>query len=559
MTVKDETRARLLKLADDRTEPELQRAEQEAARYRQSLDQVRDLSVAGAFARDLRYMFRCFKPAIRPKCLGWPKSIRSALVQFLQLRKPFPYQALTVAREIDVSRPDEANLTTVTRHVSAVDLLEAEARNQDVRDLVWMFGKLARNIHSVFLPRVIQLLVDLDDSGVVGWWFPADAAARLVDEFIACWDLVMKEVQLLDPGEMADIWPQRPDQPNESEMDDIDISGMDADEATEYSRDEAWAAYRSKLKGLMPTIDDPDDPHPLLPVAARLVQLADGAAKGEVPAENRDDATLDARLHRLLAVNTRFSYVSYEMPSPEDLENGCDDSPIESETTEFTDENQYKKRIVADLDRYLHTACALAKARGSKAYDDLVTCQVLESKWRGNFFGERPDDMVRGARDLDTFMACFKRARSVLWADCANYTPPSETQPTTVKIAGYTPQGLHEAVAVANAKVPGKHYFSDVNLSVLFDVHRNTIYRWRKKPSSAPPGFLDALDRKDPDAMRACAEKSKADRRKTDALGRKGNIPFNNDEQVYKELRKAEKGKAGTGNNKKGCRVTFRR
>ena len=115
-----------------------------------------------------------------------------------------------------------------------------------------------------------------------------------------------------------------------------------------------------------------------------------------------------------------------------------------------------------------------------------------------------------------------------------------ELRQNTIPVAvdGYTPRGCQAAVQIVNTKRPERDYFSDPNLSVLFERHVNTIANWRKG-KGVPEGFSAAFEQKNYKAMKVCAEKYRASHGKHDAMNSKKVRRNLSAEQVYKESKRA--------------------
>lgn len=104
-----------------------------------------------------------------------------------------------------------------------------------------------------------------------------------------------------------------------------------------------------------------------------------------------------------------------------------------------------------------------------------------------------------------------------------------------VAVDGYTPRGCQAAVQIVNTKRPERDFFSDPNLSVLFERHVNTIANWRKGRVKPPEGFSEAFEKKDCKGMCACAEKYKANRECADAMNTKGIEHGISEEQMHRQ------------------------
>lgn len=103
-----------------------------------------------------------------------------------------------------------------------------------------------------------------------------------------------------------------------------------------------------------------------------------------------------------------------------------------------------------------------------------------------------------------------------------------------VIVDGCSEKGRAELTRIVNTKKPERNFFSDPNLSALFDVHPNSIANWRKKKGS-PEGFLDAFEKKNYGAMQKAADKYKANRGRADAMNTKCLERGISEEQIYKQ------------------------
>ena len=101
-------------------------------------------------------------------------------------------------------------------------------------------------------------------------------------------------------------------------------------------------------------------------------------------------------------------------------------------------------------------------------------------------------------------------------------------------VTGYSKEGRRETMKIVHDKKPERDYFSDPNLSVLFERHVNTIANWRKGRVKPPEGFSEAFEKKDYKAMCACAEKYKASRECADAMNTKGVEHGISEEQMHR-------------------------
>jgi len=425
---------RLEKLAARKTSEACQAAEEEAMLFRQQLDKVTNLSDEGSFAEGLNSLIN--RLILNEKTIHFsprtPATIRQALVQFLQLRRHFPYDVWEPVSEPDKSAPDESNVFAARKaYARAVDFDECDNRDQDLCDLLRMFGRLARNIRSSFLPRIIQLITDMKDACRWNKSISEQEASRLVDDFIACWKLVMTETELLDPEELLEIWPKRPTHEAQNEYSSIDAIGLDAEEATDASRERAWEIYCRELKDIMlPANASKGSAHPLSYLASFITDIADEMERGEPSTDARWSKLDYDTLSRVLSANTLFTFDGYEIEDEGmESEGTYCQSMVEVCCEEPTPENNYKKQIIKDLDRYLDAACLLAKKIGSKSYDDFAECQARFAAHNGDFRGYLDRDKLIAAKDLNIFISRLKRARPVLWVDNANYDPKlSDTQ-----------------------------------------------------------------------------------------------------------------------------------
>ena len=109
------------------------------------------------------------------------------------------------------------------------------------------------------------------------------------------------------------------------------------------------------------------------------------------------------------------------------------------------------------------------------------------------------------------------------------------SKPIDANVVSLSRTGSAQVSVAAQAKRPERDFFSDPNLQVLFEVSVNTPGNWRRGKVTPPEGFLDALDGKDEKAMRACAEKYKASRAKSDAMNTKHIQRDLSEEEIYKE------------------------
>lgn len=103
----------------------------------------------------------------------------------------------------------------------------------------------------------------------------------------------------------------------------------------------------------------------------------------------------------------------------------------------------------------------------------------------------------------------------------ATLTPPAPTATAGVQVACLMTEAMNQLKEVLHTKPAEKGYFSDRNLSILFDVSENTPYNWRKGKSKPPEGFHNALESQDYNAMQICAKKYRVNRAKCDVMNTK--------------------------------------
>lgn len=108
-------------------------------------------------------------------------------------------------------------------------------------------------------------------------------------------------------------------------------------------------------------------------------------------------------------------------------------------------------------------------------------------------------------------------------------------QSKVVIVGGYTPKGRKETLDIVTTKKPEKGWMSDRNLSILFNVHINTIANWRSGKVAAPKGFIDAFKNEANKEMNDCAKKYKSNREKSDAMNTKGVKRGMSEEGIYRE------------------------
>jgi len=107
-------------------------------------------------------------------------------------------------------------------------------------------------------------------------------------------------------------------------------------------------------------------------------------------------------------------------------------------------------------------------------------------------------------------------------------------KPIDVRVIDFNAKAKHEITLATRVQMPERTYFSDPNLAVLFEVHRNSIANWRRG-KGAPEGFRDAFEKKDYELMYNCAEKYKANRSRADAMSTKKVEHGISEEQIYKQ------------------------
>ena len=424
-------------------------ADNETFEHLNELDEIKDLSDDGQFARSLNNAIESLRP------IPWPRDrppsllrIRESLIQYCLLRKEVFYEEWHCAENLDEQAADNDNLVSCEKVHRSWKLQKAcLARDNDLEDLLQMFGRLARNIKSAFLPRVITLLADMND--VIHWSaHPSRTeATRLVDEFCTCWRLVLTEVRLLDEEEKLEAYPHRPIREMSSSLSDVvDFLGWPAGMASDESHERAWKDYRRRLKNLMPPEDESFAVHPMRPLSTTIAKLAEDAEKREftssAPLSNEDYKLLA----HILSVDTTLEYSVFEVKDGEDE---YDPNTWETFTCDTpTEEDEYKIEIIKNLKRYLDVLCDQAKEIESKACEDLVRCQELIGNYYNTFF-DCDQREIEFAAQLKTFITCLRRGLATFWVDHKNYNPAKTRKDVAEIKAHVTAEADREIAAKA--------------------------------------------------------------------------------------------------------------
>ncbi|MCQ2390172.1 MAG: hypothetical protein MJ240_02010 [Kiritimatiellae bacterium] len=274
-----------------------------------------------------------------------------------------------------------------------------------------------------------------------------EEATRLVDEFCACWKLVLTEVQLLDEEEMLNIYPQRPIRDDSIELVAEDFDFMSAEEASAENRRYAKEDYCRRLQGLMPPANAPSARHPMLDLVQTTSNLVEAAKEQKFTTStpfSNDDYEL---LAHILNVDTTLTYNVFEATDPAEEDNPETWNTIKQ--NESTPEDQYKGEIIRNLKLYLSTLCDLAKEIESKSIEDLVRSQEIISINNGRFFTNGRKRQIGVSSQLKTFITCLRRGLATFWVDHKNYNPAKTRKDVAEIKAHVTAEADREIAAKA--------------------------------------------------------------------------------------------------------------
>ena len=298
------------------------------------------------------------------------------------------------------------------------------AARRSMENLVLVLGRVARNINSSALPRIVQLRVDLMRLVFNGTGKASRKEAfRLAREFADCHDFVVTEIEFMDACDRTGIWRtppiRKPDISGEYEL-FYPQKGMTPEDATRESR---AAALRNHAL----IMSKHGIPEKIAALSDSLTRLADMAQSGEAPSAS--ECPLDGEaLRAVLSEITDFTYIRFYnldwwLRDENEPDYADEDDDGAEHVWESTDESRAMIALGSEIARYVDAALALAVRIGSSAAKDFSSVKSLFERY-GMHYGSSSSDQA----DLDTFVkkllsACARLNSDVVAAKLGGDVP----------------------------------------------------------------------------------------------------------------------------------------
>ena len=329
-----------------------------------------------------------------------------------------------------------------------------------IRDLIAeflrMIGRLARQIHSCEMQRILRLIVATKGKPWRGESVSREEADYLANEIAYCFNAIKSEVTLLSPEERIQlcyprVWHSRPDHDIYFEL----PKGFSPEDKTKWHRNLAYSRFKDEYSVLMPSAGFNCEVVDLVKETENGVNELAKALRGDHPTLDSGKDRFDYKtLGDILSADLRLYYDRYYMEKEFDEDTR---KYIEYEDTvaviEETEQQKSKNRIVEDLRSILRDAIRLASQCGSKSGDLWLQAQVLFEKRGGDFHSSSEEDDDYAEVDLRDFLCAFRSARLKLWADWKRH----ERKDIKEKALQTMPQGPSmDAIRKPLAKLAGQ-------------------------------------------------------------------------------------------------------
>ena len=320
----------------------------------------------------------------------------------------------------ELALSDEQNIETTSCKQKIIGDGELNLIRYMISDLLEMIGQLARRINSCEMTRILRTLVAVKGKPWYGENLSPEAAAKLADEIVYCYEAIRCEIRLLSPAERsALVYPKKPRLRPDIVIDTNPPSDLSPEEKTKFCRNVAYRRLEHDNLFLMPLggfYCEYLDPVVLTEKSAKAIAES---YKNKKPTLDKGEDRFDYKsLAKILSADLRLYYDRYFMD--QDFDEG-EERYIEYENKddviEDTPQQKAKDRIVAYIREILDSAIKLSAESGSTASEDWVSAQVAFEKRDGDFHSRSAEDDDAAEADLDEFLTAFRRGRQRLWAD----------------------------------------------------------------------------------------------------------------------------------------------
>lgn len=370
------------------------------------------------------------------------KEILSALFQYNFVFLKTTYR---VKDEIDPNASDEDNIEKIegwSHRWPAFSNTDLFVRLLD--DVLISLGRLAKNITSTAMPRIVALMARCEPFGSVALTNDPNEAEALALEFINCMRIVNAELKLMQPEDWMGVFPARP------VHDDEDVEEFDADQfsnntdpcdATEAARDFAVEQYNKRFADVMPKDGSvSEENHPLKYLSDSVRRIADEMENGQPTVDKRWWKLDTQKLARVLESDFDLRYENYETEDAPEDDEGRECVRLTHDTCwEETTEGRFKKLIVADLKRYISAGATIARTVGSPSLGDWARLLTLMEKYDGHF-QDYFSAQALAQKHLREFISTLVRARDQIWGDVSAFggvKPLIKNTDTSIKIGPY--------------------------------------------------------------------------------------------------------------------------
>lgn len=404
-----------------------------------------DLSEEGKPYKRLSWLVNDFTGCYLIQFSGF--SLRNGLYEILvalfQYNFEFPTIKYKIKDKIDPLVADEDNIEKTRTQTNWMSGAESTLFSRLLDDVLLSLGKLARNIKSSALPRIVAFMSRCEHFGGPALANSPDEAEVLAKELLDCVKIVNAELRLMSQDELVGVFPSRPVHDDEDEEEEFDADqfsdNTDPEDATRKSRDFAEEQHKKEFADVLPK-DGIVGRHPLKYLSDHVRSIADEMERGQPSVDNRWIKLDTKTLARVLESDFDLTYENYEYEDAPEDDEGRERVRLTHDTCwEETTESRFKKLIVEDLKRYLSAGAMVARIVNSPSLRDWSRMLTLMGKHDGRFYGFFLDES-KTRKDLREFIATLERARDHIFGDvkaAGGVKPLVKDEDTSVKIGPY--------------------------------------------------------------------------------------------------------------------------
>lgn len=316
---------------------------------------------------------------------------------------------------------EEQNLISTDSKQQVVGIEELNSVRSLITDFLEMIGQLARRIHSCEMTHILRTLVAVKGKPGNRENLSPEAAAKIADDIVYCYEAVRSEINLLSPAERTElVYPQIPRHRPDITIDANPPDNLTAEEKTKFCRDLAYERFKKENFRLLPFVDffchEFDDVKKTEDIATAI---ADSYKKNKPTLDKGKDSFDYKTMGEVLSADFRLYFNQYFTVKDFDEEiQEYVEYDESDEVTEDTPQQESKDRTIARLRETMDAAIKLSSECGSiKALDDWTSAQVIFEKRDGDFHSYSPADDDAAAAELEAFLTAFRRGRQRLWVD----------------------------------------------------------------------------------------------------------------------------------------------